>query len=413
MALVIKDRVKESSATTGAGTYTLAGAEAGFQTFAAIGNGNTTYYAATDGTNWEVGVGTYTTSGTTLARTTIISSSNGNAAVSWGAGEKLIFCTQPASNALVNEANVTAAGALMDSEVTNLAQVKAFDSTDYATSAQGTLAANALPRAGGTMSGDIAMGTAKISGLGTPSADADAATKGYVDTEVSALVSSSPSTLNTLNELAAAIGDDANFATTITNSIATKLPLAGGTMSGAIAMGTSKITGLGNPTALQDAATKAYTDTADALKLALAGGTLSGDLEFGDDDKAIFGAGSDLQIYHDSSTNKSHITESGSSHLVIQGQEIQFKNASGVALMDLNSAQVELRHSGNKKMETNSAGITVTGTASATSITLGDWTITEDEGGKLSFAHSGTVKMTLDDTGTLAAANDIFTDETL
>lgn len=105
MALVIKDRVKESSTTTGTGTYTLAGAEAGHQTFSAIGDGNTTYYAATDGTYWEVGIGTYTASGTTLARTTILSSSNSNNAVNWTAGQKLIFVTQPSSKANYLDAN--------------------------------------------------------------------------------------------------------------------------------------------------------------------------------------------------------------------------------------------------------------------------------------------------------------------
>ena len=101
--------------------------------------------------------------------------------------------------------------------------------------------------------------------------------KGYVDTQVSNLVASAPAALDTLNELAAAIGDDANFSTTITNSIATKLPLAGGTMTGAIAMGTNKITGLGTPTAGTDAATKAYADT----MLPLAGGTMTGNIALG------------------------------------------------------------------------------------------------------------------------------------
>lgn len=105
MALVIKDRVKESSTTTGTGAYTLAGAEAGFQSFSAIGDGNTTYYASTDGTDWEVGIGTYTATGTTLARTTIISSSNSGSAVDWGSGTKLIFVTQPASKAVLNDAD--------------------------------------------------------------------------------------------------------------------------------------------------------------------------------------------------------------------------------------------------------------------------------------------------------------------
>ena len=99
MALVIKDRVKETTTTTGTGTYTLAGAEVGFQSFSTIGNGNTTYYAVTNNVDYEVGIGTYTASGTTLARTTILSSSNSNNAVSWSAGEKFVFVTQPSSKA--------------------------------------------------------------------------------------------------------------------------------------------------------------------------------------------------------------------------------------------------------------------------------------------------------------------------
>lgn len=120
-----------------------------------------------------------------------------------------------------------------------------------------------------------------LTNLATPLLATDAATKGYVDTAVSDVIAAAPAALDTLNELAAALGDDANFSTTVTNSIATKLPLAGGTMSGAIAMGTNKITGLGNPTGIQDAATKTYVDTADALKLNLAGGTMSGAIAMG------------------------------------------------------------------------------------------------------------------------------------
>ena len=114
MALVIKDRVKETTTTTGTGTYTLAGAEDGFQSFSAIGNGNTTYYAVTDGGDWEVGIGTYTASGTTLARTTILSSSNSNNAVSWSAGEKFVFVTQPSSKANYLDADGNVTGTQFD-----------------------------------------------------------------------------------------------------------------------------------------------------------------------------------------------------------------------------------------------------------------------------------------------------------
>ena len=89
MALVVKDRVKETSTTTGTGTLTLAGAADGFQSFAAVGDGNTTYYAIVSGNDYEVGLGTYTASGTTLSRTTILESSNSGSALNLGAGTKL------------------------------------------------------------------------------------------------------------------------------------------------------------------------------------------------------------------------------------------------------------------------------------------------------------------------------------
>jgi len=104
MALVVRDRVKETTTTTGTGTYTLAGAEAGFETFASVGDGNTTYYCCTDGTDFEIGIGTYTSSGTTLARTTILQSSNSDAAVDWTTGTRTIFVTLPAEKAVYKNA---------------------------------------------------------------------------------------------------------------------------------------------------------------------------------------------------------------------------------------------------------------------------------------------------------------------
>jgi len=108
MALVVKDRVQETSTTTGTGTFTLAGAVSGFQSFSAIGNANTTYYAIVGGTEWEVGLGTYTSSGTTLSRDTILESSNGGTAVNFSAGTKNVFVTYPAEEAVYQDATGTA-----------------------------------------------------------------------------------------------------------------------------------------------------------------------------------------------------------------------------------------------------------------------------------------------------------------
>ncbi len=118
MALVVDDRIKETTTTVNTSSYSLGGAVTGFQTFSdGVGNGNTTYYCCTDGTDYEIGLGTL--SGTTLARTTILESSNNNLAISWSAGSKDIFCTLPASKAVFKDAsnNVTVPNALIASSV--------------------------------------------------------------------------------------------------------------------------------------------------------------------------------------------------------------------------------------------------------------------------------------------------------
>lgn len=99
MALVLKDRVKEQSTTTGTGTFTLTGAVTGFQSFSsAIGNTNTTYYTITDNTNWETGIGTVGAG--TLARTTVLESSNAGSLVTFPSGTKDVFATYPANKAI-------------------------------------------------------------------------------------------------------------------------------------------------------------------------------------------------------------------------------------------------------------------------------------------------------------------------
>jgi hypothetical protein len=139
MALVLADRVLETTTTTGSGTITLAGAEPGYQSFAVIGNGNETYYTIAGDTQWEVGIGTYTSSGTTLSRDTVLSSSASGAKVGFSAGQKKVFVTYPSEK-----------------------------SVNFG------------------VSGNISVSSGVITDVGYPSADSDAATKLYVDNMTSA-----------------------------------------------------------------------------------------------------------------------------------------------------------------------------------------------------------------------------------
>ena len=111
MALVLKDRVKETSTTTGTGTLTLLGAETGYQSFAVIGDGNTCYYTIQNTDSgfegeWEVGIGTYVSS--TLSRDTVLSSSNSGSLVNLSAGTKTVFVTYPAEKAFALDATAPA-----------------------------------------------------------------------------------------------------------------------------------------------------------------------------------------------------------------------------------------------------------------------------------------------------------------
>ena len=131
MALVLADRVLETTTTVGSGTISLAGAKAGFQSFAVIGNGNTTYYtiAGQSGGEWEVGIGTYTASGTTLSRDTVLASSNNGTKVTFSAGTKDVFVDYPAETALYpnQSGNISA----LSGKIINLAAPE--DNSDAAT----------------------------------------------------------------------------------------------------------------------------------------------------------------------------------------------------------------------------------------------------------------------------------------
>ncbi len=484
MALIVVDRVQETTNTTGTGTYTLAGAKSGFASFAGVGNGNTTYYACTDGTNFEVGIGTYTASGTTLARTTILTSSNSNNPVSWSSGQKDIFVTLPAAKAMFEDAsnnvaignnitvggtvdgrdlaadgtkldgieasatadqtaaeirtlvesasdsnvftdadhtklngieasadvtdstNVAAAGALMDSEVSNLSDVKAFDAADYATAAQGTLAGNALPKSGGTMSGDIdgngnkvlfANLYAQLSDL--PSASTYHGMFAHVHATGLAYYAHGGAWIPLASLTGAAFTGAITTSSTFDGrDVATD----GAKLDGIAASANNYVhpNHSGEVTSSADGATVIADNVVDEANLKVSNTPTNGyflsaqsgntggltwatppagysnsdvdshlttaGIDFNDNVTARFGTGHDLQIYHNGTD--SVIQEQVSTRrLLIAADEIVLRK--GDLSEDMarfyKDGAVELYHNNSKKFETTSSGATITGTCTA------------------------------------------------
>jgi hypothetical protein len=334
--------------------------------------------------------------------------------------------------------NVTASGALMDSEVTNLAQVKAFDSTDYATSAQGATADSAMqnlvedtsPQLGGNLdlNSNNITGTGNITTTGTLQTSSNVIVGGdltvngtttTVNTETINLADNNivlnsnhtgaPSQNSGItvergtsadkvfqwNETTDVWETDDNFNVngniTVTGNVdgrdvgvdgakldnieanadvtdATNVSAAGALMD-------NEVTNLSQVKAFDssDYATAAQGSTADsALQNVVEDTTpqLGGDLAsngndvvFADNDKAIFGTDSDLQIYHSGSA--SHITDSGTGNLLIQGTDVRLQNAGATAnyLKGTDGAEVSLFYAGGEKLATSSSGIDITGNA--------------------------------------------------
>lgn len=159
MALVLADRVQDTTTTTGTGSITLAGSPpSGFQSFAAVGNGNSTYYTISGGSEWEVGIGTYNSAGPTLNRDTVLSSSNGGALVNFSAGTKIVFVTYPSEksvnydvagnvniNITGNAATATRATNLYDGAAGSIPYQTAANTTAFVAAASGVLVGGTTP----------------------------------------------------------------------------------------------------------------------------------------------------------------------------------------------------------------------------------------------------------------------------
>lgn len=229
MALVLADRVQDVTTTTGTGTLTLANTPpTGFQSFAAIGDGNTTYYSIYGGNDWEVGIGTYNSTGFTLSRDTVLASSNSGSLVNFGAGEKAVFVTYPAEKSVNkdaagnvnisitgNAATATKATNLNDGTAGAIPYQTAANTTSFLASASGVLVGGnpptfsttptltgtnftSIPNAAlsnsavtiGSTSVSLGATSLTLAGLTSvtltqdPTADLQAATKQYVDTLV-------------------------------------------------------------------------------------------------------------------------------------------------------------------------------------------------------------------------------------
>lgn len=192
MALVLKDRVKETTTSTGTGTITLAGAAGPFQAFSVLGNGSTTYYAIAGQTSseWEVGLGTYTTSGNTLSRDTVLSSSNSGSLVDFSAGIKDVFCTYPSEKAIYEQANgetlindgpITVVGSGVTSipslpaelgkfigDVNSFAQIYTLNQSDGATASADFVAYNDLTTDGYTYFTDMGISSSNYTSVDYP-----------------------------------------------------------------------------------------------------------------------------------------------------------------------------------------------------------------------------------------------------
>ena len=387
MAFVVNDRVKETTTSTGTGTINLGGAETGFETFVAgIGNSNTTYYCiqAQGGAAFEIGVGTVTDAAPdTLSRTAIISSSNSDSVVDFSAGTKDVFCTLPASKAVIEDSSTNAdiAGNLTVGGTVDGVDIAARDSvltstTTTANSASSTANA-ALPKAGGTMSGNLVMSSANITLSGTETVD------GVDISARDAVLSSTTTTANAAlpkagGTMTGDIAHASNFGLDIGGEIT--LDADGGkirfkdagTEIGRVVIDNSQ--DLEIVASVQDKNIKFRGDdggsgiTALTLDMSTAGkATFNNDIALGDSQKAVFGASEDLQILHNGANS---LIDSNTGELQILSDNLRLKNAANNETLAefTNGSSCVLKFNDNTKLATTDVGVTVTGTLTATTL---------------------------------------------
>lgn len=246
MALVIADRVKETSTTTGTGTLTLGGASTGYQTFGtAIGSGNTCYYAITLDSAWEVGLGTVGTG--TLSRDTVLASSNGNSLVDFGAGTKDVFATYPAGKAVYKDAAGDVVGLKIgtdvqayDADLTNWAGKTAPSGTVVGTTDAQVLTGKTIAYADNTLTGvqpTLVSGTSiktinSVSILGSGDiATGDVTTAGTQTLTNKTIALGSNTVSGTIAQFNTAV-TDADFATLAGSETLTNKTLSGAVLSG-------------------------------------------------------------------------------------------------------------------------------------------------------------------------------------
>lgn len=240
MALVLADRVKDTTTTTSTGTITLSGtAPTGYQNFSVIGNGNTTYYtiAGQGTTEWEVGIGTYTSSGTTLSRDTVLASSNGGSLVVFSAGTKDVFVTYPAERSVnLNSTALTSGrvpyattdGLLVDS--TNLT----FNGTTLTANTIGAFTLGGTVAGGGNQINNVIIGTS------TPLAGSFTTVSASGAITSTLATGTAPFTVASTTQVANLNAATAGTATNLAGGIASQIPYqTGAGATSFIANGTS------------------------------------------------------------------------------------------------------------------------------------------------------------------------------